>query len=579
MSRAVRKPAVRVVGRWRQAFVLGVLGMGVLVVLGRAFHLQVVERDFLRSEGDKRQIRTLAIPGHRGAVLDRRGEPLALSAPVESIWAVPSAVLAKPEGMTQLAAVLERSPAELEGFLKARETRKFVYLREQISPAEAQRVLALGLPGVFSEPAYARYYPAGEVASQVVGFTGRDGKGLEGVERALESRLAGTAGKRRVIRDRTGRVIEDGLEFIPASAGETLKLTLDLRIQYLAYRELKAAVAKNKAKGGVMVVVDAHTGDILAMAAQPGFNPNNLEARGDGVGVRNRAVTDGFEPGSTLKPLLVAQAIELGLYQPTSDIDTTPGFLKVGALTVRDHHPQGVIDMAKLLAKSSNVGAAKIGLALGAENVWAGYTRFGLGEQVDIAFPGEVSPVLRHFTEWGQIATATASYGYGLSVSALHLVRAYAAVANDGLMPKLSLLEGGVRPPPQRVLSAQTARSVRHLLEHVVSVDGTAIQASIEGYRVAGKSGTVRKVAATGGYDVNRHQAVFVGMVPVEQPRLVGIVMIDEPNAGAYYGGLVSAPVFGAVMQGAARLLQVPPDAPQPPPTQTAGLGPARGAP
>ena len=579
MSRAVRKPVVRAVGRWRQALVLGVLALGALVVLGRAFHLQVVERDFLRGEGDKRQIRTLAIPGHRGAILDRRGEPLALSAPVSSIWAVPSAVLAKPDAVTQLAAALGRSPAELTAYLKAREGRKFVYLREQISPAEAQKVLALGLSGVFSEPAYARYYPAGEVASQVVGFTGREGKGLEGVERALESRLAGTPGKRRVIRDRTGKVIEDGLEFVPASAGETINLTLDLRIQYLAYRELKAAVAKNKAKGGVMVVIDAHTGDILAMAAQPGFNPNNLEARAEGTGVRNRAVTDGFEPGSTLKPLLVAQAIELGLYQPNSIIDTNPGFLKVGALTVRDHHPQGVVDIAKLLAKSSNVGSAMIGLAMGAENVWSGYQRFGLGERVDLAFPGEVMPVLRHFTEWGQIATATASYGYGLSVSALHLVRAYAAMANDGLMPKLSLVAGGVRPPPQRVLSASTARSVRQLLESVVSADGTAQRAAIEGYRVAGKSGTVRKVAATGGYDANRHQAVFVGMVPVDQPRLVGIVMIDEPQAGTYYGGLVSAPVFGSVMQGAARLLQVPPDTPPPAPTQTVSLSPARGAP
>ena len=498
---------------------------------------------------------------------------------MSSIWAVPSAVLAKPDAVTQLAAAVGRSPAELSAYLKAREGRKFVYLREQISPAEAQKVLALGLPGVFSEPAYARYYPAGEVASQVVGFTGREGKGLEGVERALESRLTGTPGKRRVIRDRAGKVIEDGLEFVPAAAGETLNLTIDLRIQYLAYRELKAAVAKNKAKGGVMVVVDAHSGDILAMAAQPGFNPNNLEARADGVGVRNRAVTDSFEPGSTLKPLLVAQAIELGLYQPNSIIDTTPGFLKVGALTVRDHRPQGVVDLAKLLAKSSNVGSAMIGLAMGAENVWSGYQRFGLGERIDLAFPGEVSPVLRHFTEWGQIATATASYGYGLSVSALHLVRAYAAMANDGLMPKLTLVSGGVQPPPQRVLSASTARSVRHLLESVVSADGTAQRAAIEGYRVAGKSGTVRKVAATGGYDANRHQAVFVGMVPVDQPRLVGIVMIDEPQAGAYYGGLVSAPVFGTVMQGAARLLQVPPDAPQPTPTQTVALSPARGAP
>ena len=559
-NRTIVPVGPKAVGAWRGRFIL--IGFAVMAALSvsRAFHLQVIERDFLRSEGDKRQVRNLTIPGHRGAILDRNGEPLALSAPVSSVWVVPDAVLADPESVKRLAEGLGRAPSELQTFLAARKGRQFVYLREQISPHEARRLLDLKVPGVFSESDFARYYPAGEVAAQVVGFAGRDGIGLEGMEKAQEARLSGTAGNRRVIRDRSGRVIEDGGEFTPAVAGESLNLSLDLRVQYLAYRELAAAVAKTEAKGGLVVIANAQTGEILAMAAQPGFNPNNGDARGFAAGIRNRAVVDGFEPGSTIKPLLVAQALELGLYNTQSIIDVTGGTLQVGRLTVRDIARRGEIDLATLLAVSSNVGAAKIALAMGAENVWAGYQRFGLGEPVFSGFPGEALPVLRHFTDWGQIATATASYGYGVSVNALHMVRAYAALANDGMMPQLTLFSDGLRAPPQRAVSPATARQVREMLEQVVAEGGTGKRARVEGYRVAGKSGTARKVAATGGYSANKHQAIFIGMVPVERPRLVGIVMIDEPK-GQYYGGQVAAPVFSEVMQGAARLLQIAPDA------------------
>ncbi|MFP5358051.1 MAG: peptidoglycan D,D-transpeptidase FtsI family protein [Gammaproteobacteria bacterium] len=574
---AARRPAASATHSWRRWCVLGILALCAVAVQGRAFYLQVFEQEFLQKEGDKRHIRTVSIPGHRGAILDRRGEPLALSAPVESIWVVPAALLDAPEHLEAIARLTARKPAELTAFLKARSERKFVYLAEKISPAQAQRILAVKAPGVFSEPSYARYYPAGEVAGQVVGFTGRDGDGLEGLERAQQALLAGQAGSRRVVRDRAGRVVEDFGTFKPAQSGQDLRLTLDLRIQYLAYRELKAAVVRHKAKGGLVVVADSRTGEILAMASQPGFNPNNPEDR-RAAGIRNRSVADSFEPGSTVKPLLVAQALELGLYRAGSMIDTAPGMMKVGALTVRDLHPQGEIDLGVMLAKSSNVGAAKIGLRLGAEHVWSGYQRFGLGEPVYTGFPGEAVPVLRHFTEWGQIATATASYGYGLSLNALHLVRAYSALANNGLMPMLSLIKGLPQAAPQRTVSERTARDVRHLLEQVVSADGTGKRAAISGYRVAGKSGTVRKVADGGGYDRDRHQAVFIGMVPAENPRLVGLVMIDEPQAGDYYGGLVSAPVFSTVMQGAARLLQVAPDGAQPP-TRTAALANAEARP
>ncbi|WP_084154709.1 peptidoglycan D,D-transpeptidase FtsI family protein [Polycyclovorans algicola] len=559
-NRAVVPVGPRPVASWRGQLIL--VGFAVLAALavGRAFHLQVIERDFLRSEGDKRQVRNLTIPGHRGAILDRNGEPLALSAPVSSVWVVPEAVLADPANVKRLAEGMSRAPSELQKFLEARKTRKFVYLREQVSPQEARRLLDLKVPGVFSESDFARYYPAGEVAAQVVGFAGRDGVGLEGMEKAQEARLSGTAGSRRVIRDRTGRVIEDGLEYTPAVAGESLNLSLDLRVQYLAYRELAAAVAESGAKGGLVVVADVRSGEILAMAAQPGFNPNNGDARGFAAGIRNRAVVDGFEPGSTIKPLLVAQALELGLYNPQSIIDVTGGTLQVGRLTVRDIARRGEIDLATLLAVSSNVGSTKVALAMGAENVWAGYQRFGLGEPVFSGFPGEALPVLRHFTDWGQIATATASYGYGVSVNALHMVRAYAALANDGMMPQLTLFSDGLRSAPQRAVSAGTARLVREMLEQVVSETGTGKKAQVEGYRVAGKSGTARKVAASGGYSPDKHQAIFIGMVPAERPRLVGFVMIDEPQ-GEYYGGQVAAPVFSEVMQGAARLLQIAPDA------------------
>lgn len=583
---AVRLPTAQPVRPWRRLLVLGCLGLGAVTVMGRAFQLQVLEREFLAKEGNKRHIRTLTIPAHRGAIVDRRGEPLALSAPVEALWAVPSALLASPQHVWALAKLLERKPREFEKFLRDRADKKFVYISDPLAPAEAKRLLSLKAPGVFSEPSYARYYPAGEVAGQLVGFCGRDGNGLEGIEKAQDAALGGKQGTRRVIRDRQGRVVEDGYEAVAAQSGKDVELTVDLRIQYLAYRELKAAVAQQRAKGGLIVVADSRSGEILALASQPGFNPNNPAER-NSSGTRNRVITDSFEPGSTVKALLIAQALDLGVYQPTSRIDTAPGTLKVGALTVRDVHPQGEVDLARLLSKSSNVGAAKIGLALGAEAVWNGYQKFGLGEPVYSGFPGEVNPVLRHHSEWGQIATATASYGYGLSLNALHLVRAYATLANDGLMPQLRLVDGGARLPPQRAITEGSARQVRRLLEAVVSPDGTAIRAAIPGYRVAGKSGTVRKTAEGGGYDADRHQAVFIGMVPAENPRLVGLVMIDEPGADAYYGGQVAAPVFSRVMQGAARLLQIRPDdcpaqfkdcAPAAPALHTVSLPPAPAA-
>lgn len=547
------------VAGWRRGLVLGMLGLGACVVFGRAFQLEVIDQDFLAAEGSKRSIRDVTIPAHRGAIVDRRGEPLALSAPVESLWAVPQALLDAPRYVDAVAKLLGRQPSEFRKYLQARASRKFVYISDPLSPAEAKRVLSLGAPGVFSDPSYARYYPAGEVAGQLVGFCGRDGNGLAGIELAQQSVLTGTQGSRRVIRDRAGHIVEDNLKFVEAQSGEDVQLTIDLRIQYLAYRELKNAVVEHKAKGGTIVVADSATGEILAIASQPGFNPNNPGERKP-PGTRLRAVTDLYEPGSTAKPLLVAQALELGLFQPTSTIDIGPGWFKVGALTVRDEHATGVLDLSTILAKSSNVGAAKIGLTLGAESVWAGFQRFGIAEPLYTSFPGEATSVLRHYTQWGQIATATASYGYGWSMNALHEVRAYSAIANDGLMPHLRLIKNAPPVPPQRAISARTARELRRMLETVIEPGGSATRAAIQGYVVAGKTGTARKLSDTGVYDPRRHQALFVGMVPAENPRLVGLVIIDEPGDGRYYGGLAAAPVFSRVMQGAARLLQISPD-------------------
>jgi cell division protein FtsI (penicillin-binding protein 3) len=548
------------VQRWRRLAVLGLLGVGSLLVCGRAFHLQVVEREFLTKQGDKRQVRVVTLPGHRAAIRDRRGEPLALSAPVDSIWCVPSALLASPEHVAALAKVIKQTPRELTQFLDERATRQFVYIERGLPPDEARRVLALKAPGVFSTREYRRYYPAGEVAGQIVGFTDVDGRGQEGMEMSHDETLRGIAGSRRVIRDARGRIVEDTDDAVPAQPGADLALSMDLRLQYLAYRELKNSVLANRAKGGLVVVADARTGELLAVASQPGFNPNNVEDRKPGR-MRNRAIVDSFEPGSTVKPLLVAQALEIGAFRPNSHIDTGAGWMQVGRLTVRDIHAQGDADLATLLAKSSNVAAAKIGMQIGAENVWQGFQRFGLGDRVASGFPGESAPLLRPYMQWGQIATATASYGYGLSVNALHLVRAYAALGNDGLMPHLRLTMDQPLQPPQRAVSGETARELRRMLELVVMRGGTASRAAIPGYRVAGKTGTVRKVAATGGYDADRHQSVFIGMVPAENPRLIGLVMIDEPGAGDYYGGVVAAPVFSTVLQGALRLLQIAPDA------------------
>ena len=571
MSGARRNPTLQEVGAWRRLLIGGLLGAGAVIVIGRAFELQVLERDFLTSEGNKRAIRTLEVPGHRGVIRDRNGEPLAMSAPVDSVWAVPSAVLASPEYLAPLARLLGESESALERRLSERENRQFLYLRRQMNPADAGRIKALGAPGVFVQREYRRYYPAAEVAGNVVGFTNIDGRGQEGIEAAQDERLRGAAGKRVVVRARDGRIVEDDLDSTPARKGDDIELTLDLRLQYLAYRELKAAVQAHGAKGGVIVVADPRNGEILAAANQPAFNPNRMEERAS-RGVRNRAVTDLFEPGSSVKPLLVAIGLESGEYQPSSQIRTGNGLLPVGRHLVKDKRAHGTIDLSRLLTKSSNVGASMVGLHLGSQRLHDGYARFGLGDPVYSGFPGEAIGVLRPHSQWRDIGTATASYGYGLSVTAMHMVRAYGALASDGVLPSLHFIKGQEALPPQRAISASVAADMRHLMRGVVSVDGTASKAAVSGYTVAGKTGTVRKASA-GGYSEDRHQGMFVGMLPASRPRIVVLVMIDEPGGDVYYGGLVSAPVFARVAGAAARLLGIPTDADPGPALTVAAAG------
>jgi cell division protein FtsI (penicillin-binding protein 3) len=579
MSRGGRKPrnranpALQPVAGWRRSSVVGLMAVGAVLLLGRAFELQVTDREFLQSEGAKRSVRTIEIPAYRGAIRDRSGEPLALSAPVDSVWAVPGELLAAGEYIAPLARLLDTTPAALRSELEGRTGRQFVWLKRHLPPAEAARVTALGAPGVFATREYRRYYPSGEIAAQIVGITNIDGRGIEGMEAAHDAMLSGRAGSRRVVRARDGRVVEEFGDMKPAHPGEDLRLSIDLRMQYLAHRELKAAVQRHDAKGGMVVVADAITGEVLAMASQPGFNPNRRDSMPPGA-MRNRVITDIFEPGSSIKPLLVAQALDIGAISPDMRIDTGNGLMRVGRLTVRDVSRYGEVDLARMLHKSSNVGAVKIGLELGPEGVYNGYQRFGIGEPLYSGFPGESTGVFRFWMDWGQIGTATASYGYGLSLSALHLVRAYAAIANGGLMPHMRLTSAEAPVPPQRAVSRDAADRVRRMLAGVVSIDGTGLRAAVPGYTVAGKTGTVRKIGESG-YEANRHQSLFIGMLPAEQPRLVGLVMIDEPRSGAYYGGEVAAPVFSAVMQGAAHWLQLPPE--QHTPGVTTAATPPRG--
>ena len=552
-------PAIVRLPVWRARFVLFAFVAAFGMLFARAVVLQAFETEFLQEKGDARYSRLLEVPATRGRVLDRHGDALAISTPVKSVWAIPEDLKASPAQRKQLAALLELSPDDLEQKL-SRNSQEFVYLRRQIAPETATRVAELGIPGLYQQREYRRYYPGGETTAHVVGFTGVEDSGQEGVELAFQGSLAGTPGSRRVIKDRLGRIIEDVESVRSAHDGRDLQLALDGKIQALAFSALKSAVELNKAKAGALVAIDVRTGEVLALANVPTYNPNN-RSKLSGAQLRNRVITDLFEPGSTLKPFTVALAMDLGRVTPQSVIQTSPGSLTIAKYTIHDAHPSGALSVAQVIQKSSNVGAAKIALALPREEMHDLFSRVGFGLPPRLGFPGEASGKLRDAKTWRPIEQATMAYGHGISVSLLQLARAYTIFARDGDLAPVSLVKTGMPAAGRPVLSLQTTRAMREMLEAAVQPGGTAPRARIMGWRVAGKTGTAHK-QEKGGYAAHKYISSFVGFAPASDPRLVIAVMIDEPGAGQHYGGAVAAPVFAQVMQGALRLLNVPHDAP-----------------
>ncbi len=544
---------------WRMRILAVLLLLWFLGLLGRALFLQGLNNEFLRQKGDARTNRVVEISAHRGMITDRNGEPLAISTPVEAVSVSPRDLEIAPKQIGQLAGLLEMDKNDLSKRLDQTQ-RDFIYLKRQMPPEHAAKVMELGIPGVFLQHEYRRYYPSGEVVAHLLGFTGVDDNGQEGLELSCQDTLAGKPGSRSVIKDRLGHIIEDVASIRVPQEGRDLTLSIDRKIQYLAYRELKAAVTENKAKAGAIVALDAKTGEILALANLPAFNPNNRVKLNRNT-TRNRAITDIFEPGSTMKPFTIAAALEAGIVTPQTPIQTAPGHLTIGAATIHDAHGEGVLSVAQVIQKSSNVGAAKIALSLPSETMWNMFNHAGFGSVPKTNFPGEASGKLRPYKTWQPIEQATMAYGHGISVSLLQLARAYMMFASDGEIKPVSLVKLEAPQPGVPVISPANARAVRAMLEMVVLPGGTAPRAQVVGYRVAGKTGTAHKQEG-GHYAEDRYVASFVGFAPASNPRLIIAVMIDEPSNGQYYGGAVAAPVFSHVMAGALRLLSVPPDAP-----------------
>jgi cell division protein FtsI (penicillin-binding protein 3) len=543
---------------WRARTVVLLVFAGFMTLAARALYLQGMNDDFLQQRGESRYARTVVVTANRGTITDRNGDPLAISTPVESVWASPSDAKLSSQQRKKLARALGVSPKTLEKQL-GNSTRDFVYLKRQLSPDLAAEVLALNLPGIFLQREYRRYYPAAEVAAHVIGFTSVDDRGQEAMELAYQQWLAGTSGSRRVIKDRLGQIVEDVEHLRAPQEGRALALSIDRKVQYLAYRELKKAAIANNARAGSIVVLDAHSGEVLALANWPSYNPNNrltFKARR----TRNRAVVDLFEPGSTLKPFTVAAAIDAGLLGPGTVIDVESGILRIGNRTIHDtHRDTEFLTVSQVIQKSSNVGSVKIAMSMRPRDLWNILSTVGFGALPKSGFPGEASGRLRDFDSWKPIEHATMSYGHGISVSLLQLARAYTIFATDGTLAPLTFVRRETPISGQRVISARTARTVRAMLEGVTHSGGTAVQARVTGYRVAGKTGTVHKLI-DGNYAPHRYIASFVGFAPVSDPRLVVAVMLDEPSGEKYYGGDVAAPVFREVAAGALRVLGVPPD-------------------
>lgn len=555
-SAAARKQDVR----FRFYFVTVAFAVCASLVFGRVAYLQLWNKDFLQDQGEKRVVRTATIPAYRGMIQDRNGEPLAVSTPVTTVWANPRQLFEAKNRWKDLAIALGTDPVALSERLTRLQKKQFLYLHRHMNPAKAAGVLALGVPGVYGLTEYHRYYPAGEVMAHVVGFNDIDDRGQEGIELAYDEVLRGRPGKKRVIRDLTGRVIKDIGLVENAQPGKNVTLSIDLRAQYLAYRELMSAVRAYNAASGVAVCIDVKTGEIVAMVNQPSFNPNNRQ-RKDQAGFRNRVMTDLFEPGSTMKVFTAAAGLESGLWRPSTIIETSPGSYRVGTKVVRDTHNYGTIDVTTMITKSSNVGATKIALSMPPDTLPEMYRRLGFSQSTGLGFPGEATGVMPPPERWKPIEIATMSYGYGISSNAAQLAAAYAVIANGGVRRPLSILRVDTLPEGERIMSEDVARNVMTMMETVTGDAGTARRAQINGYRVAGKTGTVHK-NAVGGYAANRYLSLFAGIAPVENPRMAMVIMVDDPKGNEYYGGLVAAPIFSRVMGGLLRVKNVRPDQP-----------------
>lgn len=526
-----------------------------IALIARAVNLQVTETQFLQGQGKARFLREVDIPTTRGIISDRNGEPLAVSTPVDSVWVNPVEVLQVPEKLELLARILRADPDNIERRLSQRASKEFVWLRRRLNPDVAAQIKALDIQGVFLQKEYRRFYPAGEVAVHVVGFTNIDDIGQEGLELAYNDWLQGESGRKRVIKDRLGRTVEEVERVKESRSGNDLQLTIDGRLQYLAYRELKRTVLKHGARSGSVVLMDLDSGEILAMVNQPSYNPN--QSNPDKDGLRNRAVTDVFEPGSVMKPFAVTAVLENGAVTPSTLVDTSPGTLLISGHTIRDHHNYGVLDVTGVITKSSNVGITKLSLELKPEQMWDTYNRFGFGEATGSGFPGESAGVLRNHRRWRRLEQATISYGYGISTTALQLAQAYAVIANEGRLRKPTLIQGATNPPIT-VIDPRLARQVAAMLETATGPQGTGKKARVPNYRIAGKTGTSKKASAQGYAD--RYIASFAGFAPVSDPKLVCIVVINDPTGSLYYGGDVAAPLFASIVSGALRLMNIPPD-------------------
>ncbi|WP_442969212.1 peptidoglycan D,D-transpeptidase FtsI family protein [Pseudomonas sp. Q1-7] len=547
---------------WRFRVVLGLLAIMVGAISWRIVDLHVIDHDFLKAHGDARSVRHIPIPAHRGLITDRNGEPLAVSTPVSTLWTNPKDLMALRDEWPRIAQAVGQDPKAFAQRIEQNANREFMYLVRGLTPEQGQAILAKKLPGVYGIEEFRRFYPAGEVTAHVVGFTDVDDRGREGVELSFDEWLAGVPGKRQVLKDRRGRLIKDVQVARNAKPGKTLALSIDLRLQYLAHRELRNALVENGAKAGSLVIVDVKTGEVLAMANQPTYNPNNRRNL-QPAAMRNRAMIDVFEPGSTVKPISMSAALQTGRWKPEDKVEVYPGSLQIGRYTIKDVSRTAgpVLDLTGILINSSNVGMSKIAFDIGGETIYDTMRKLGLGQDTGLGFPGERVGNLPNHREWRKAETATLSYGYGLSTTAIQLVHAYATLANNGQAVPLSMTRVDSAPDGVQAIPEDVAKTMQVMLQQVVEAPRGVFRAQVPGYHVSGKSGTARKASVgTKGYTQNAYRSLFAGFGPSTNPRIAMVVVIDEPSKAGYFGGLVSAPVFGKVMAGALRLMNVAPD-------------------